>query len=498
MTFENDAADTTCQAASLFTEFLMWRAALLLALLAFISFTQPSNAQKRFDLVVDIVQFKADSGKIRWEFHYSFPDTSLTYVAHGSTYVGEARFRRQLAPVVGDTIVDEWTASAASSELKPSHKTFLTGFRTVYIEPAQYSVSVHVHDLNDTVTRRTDQFVSQVAPIPQAPALSSILFVEPPAVPVASLPLQFIRNTVDAIPDPRRECIGEDASLNTYLEIYNIKSAGMDSFALQFEVLDAVKRSVFTQEKTMLATADALVDRSTFAVDVLPTGVYNLVVRLLHPEKRSILRERLERFYILNPAIPPEKEEFLSDEERFSRSEFSTLQGQRLDEWLEQSDILAVPQEMAIRKELTTEKAKQRYLYSFWKRRDPDTTTAVNERLVEFHADLKKAELLFLGATMVKPWKTDRGRVLLTYGWPTELNTSVQSVNEKPWEDWFYAGVQGGVHFYFVDRWENNTHTLVHTTIIGGPKEPNWYKRWVLKGSHDVNANRQNQDLFRR
>lgn len=476
----------------------MWHTTSVIVIVVALFSANQLSAQRKFDLVADIAQFQADSGKIRWEFHYSFADTSLTYIAKSGTFVGEARFRIKLAPVIGDTIIDEWLATAAAKESKPGHQTFLTGFRVLYLEPAQYSVTINVHDVNDSSTHRVDQFVSQVAPIPKAPALSSVLFVEAPAVPLASLPPQFVRNTVDVIPDPRRECIGEEASLNTYLEVYNIKSSGLDSVLIQFEVLDAVKRVVFTQEKTIFARSDALVDRSTFAVDVLPTGVYNLAVRLLNPANRSVLRERLERFYILNPAIPPEREEFLSDEERFSRSEFSSLQGQRLEEWLEQSDILAVPQEMSIRKELTTEKAKQRYLYSFWKRRDPDTTTSVNERLVEFFANLKKAELLFLGATMVKPWKTDRGRVLLTYGWPTELNTSVQTVNEKPWEDWFYAGVQGGVHFYFVDRWENNTHTLVHTTIIGGPKEPNWYKRWVLKGSHDVNATRQNQDLFRR
>jgi GWxTD domain-containing protein len=460
--------------------------------------TLASKAQQKLDIVADIAQFHADSGRVRWEFHYAFADTSVAYALRGGTFIGEMRFRLVLAPVMGDTIVDEWLASAVSPQAKPLHKSYLTGYRTLFVAPAQYAVTLSVYDVNDTASRRVDRFVVQVSPFPQAPALSSILFVKQAAVSLSALPVQFVRNGLDAIPDPRRECIGEEASLDTYLEVYNIKSSGLDSILLQFEVRDAVSRTVFTQEKTILALADALADRSTLAVDILATGVYNLNVRIVHPQKRSTLAERTERFFILNPSIPPEREEYMSDEDRFARSEFSALTGQRLEEWLELADVIAVPQEMAIRKELSTEKAKQRYLYSFWKRRDPDTTTAINERLIEFQENLKKAHLLFSGATMAAPWKTDRGRVLLTHGWPTELNTSVQTVNEKPWEDWFYAGVQGGVHFYFVDRWENNTHTLVHTTFMAGPKEPNWYKRWVLKGSHEINQTGRNQDLFRR
>ena len=48
-------------------------------------------------------------------------------------------------------------------------------------------------------------------------------------------------------------------------------------------------------------------------------------------------------------------------------------------------------------------------------------------------------------------WKTDRGRVLILYGEPNEIERFPNQMDKKPYEIWHYDDVEGGVIFVFAD-----------------------------------------------
>ena len=79
---------------------------------------------------------------------------------------------------------------------------------------------------------------------------------------------------------------------------------------------------------------------------------------------------------------------------------------------------------------------------------------------------------------MKQGWRTDRGRVLLLYGVPDEIERFPYSAENKPYEIWKYFSIQGGVIFVFVDKRELGRYELVHSTARGELNDPEW-ERWI-------------------
>ena len=75
-------------------------------------------------------------------------------------------------------------------------------------------------------------------------------------------------------------------------------------------------------------------------------------------------------------------------------------------------------------------------------------------------------------------WRTDRGRVLLIYGRPDEIERFPFSNQNRSYEVWHFYQVQGGVDFIFVDKREMGDYELVHSTARGELYDPEW-TRWI-------------------
>ena len=93
------------------------------------------------------------------------------------------------------------------------------------------------------------------------------------------------------------------------------------------------------------------------------------------------------------------------------------------------------------------EAEKDAFIEEFWKRRDPDTDTERNEYRVEYEDRLEKAGSLFRGEG--RPgWLTDRGRIYILFGPPSERLTYPMDATGFCREVWYY----GGFPVIFVDE----------------------------------------------
>jgi len=89
---------------------------------------------------------------------------------------------------------------------------------------------------------------------------------------------------------------------------------------------------------------------------------------------------------------------------------------------------------------------KAAFIEEFWKRRDPDTDTERNEYKVEYEDRLEKAGSLFRGEG--RPgWLTDRGRIYILFGPPSERLTYPMDATGFCREVWYY----GSFPVVFVD-----------------------------------------------
>lgn len=83
--------------------------------------------------------------------------------------------------------------------------------------------------------------------------------------------------------------------------------------------------------------------------------------------------------------------------------------------------------------------SKPAFIEDFWKRRDPDPRTPENEFKDEYFKRIDQANRLFIGEGL-PGWQTDRGRVLILYGPPTERSSQMMSSAEgRCQEIWYYG-----------------------------------------------------------
>ena len=116
-------------------------------------------------------------------------------------------------------------------------------------------------------------------------------------------------------------------------------------------------------------------------------------------------------------------------------------------------------------KKLETDDERERFIEEFWRRRDPDPDTDENEYREEYYERIAYANEHF--ASGIPGWKSDRGRIYITWGKPDEVETHPSggsyerasyegggSTTTYPFERWFYRylpGVGSGVEIEFVD-----------------------------------------------
>ena len=382
-----------------------------------------------------------------------------------------------------DTVVDQWIARGSSQTKQPDHKQFFTGSRSLLIEPGAWKVKLTVQDLVDTLRILKSAFTSTVRSFGLSVDVSDIMFT----LPHNTATTGFTRNGVDAAPNPRAEMIGTDPSISFYSELYNALSNKHDTVLAAYTVLNYAREELMTVYQLVPASSNGIVLREDIPAGALHTGAYTLVLHILEKNSHNELATTEKRFFILNPDLPPNGTVQLTEEQAFLSSEWAECSGDKLKLELELSRVLASRAELITESELNDERAQQRYLFRFWKTRDPDPTTPQNARLDEFRKLKERADAFYKPGTGKTGWQSDRGRILLKYGIPTQTTQHIQELDTKPYDVWFYQNYLGGVYFYFVDMHLLQDHRLVHSTMLGEVNNENWFNLYAKAFSPNPN-----------
>lgn len=116
-------------------------------------------------------------------------------------------------------------------------------------------------------------------------------------------------------------------------------------------------------------------------------------------------------------------------------------------------------------KQLKTDEERENFIANFWLRRDPNPDTEENEFREEYYERIAYANEQFTSG--IPGWKTDRGRIYITWGKPDSIESHPSggtydrpsyegggSTTTYPFETWFYRyleGVGSGIEIEFVD-----------------------------------------------
>jgi GWxTD domain-containing protein len=159
-------------------------------------------------------------------------------------------------------------------------------------------------------------------------------------------------------------------------------------------------------------------------------------------------------------------------------SEFAALTDEELNEEFKKLKYLISGKESKIFKSLDLE-SKRIYLARFWKRMDSSPSTEINEFKNYYNSMIDYANANF-GTMNRKGFETDRGRILLTYGQPNEIERNYMVINKKPHEIWYFHELEGGVQFIFADITGYGEFDLIHSTYSRELYQPDW-ERLIIK-----------------
>jgi GWxTD domain-containing protein len=128
-------------------------------------------------------------------------------------------------------------------------------------------------------------------------------------------------------------------------------------------------------------------------------------------------------------------------------------------------DYIITPEERKAFKSLQTDEERENFIENFWRRRDPNPDTEENEYRDEYYERIAYANEHY--ASGIPGWKTDRGRIYITFGKPDSVESHPSggsydrpsyegggSTTTYPFEIWFYRhldDVGDGLEIEFVD-----------------------------------------------
>jgi GWxTD domain-containing protein len=138
------------------------------------------------------------------------------------------------------------------------------------------------------------------------------------------------------------------------------------------------------------------------------------------------------------------------------------------DKWLtEDVAYIITNEERNAFRQLGTDAEREHFVEQFWLRRDPTPGTPENEFREEHYRRIGYANSHFTTPSGLPGWKTDRGRIYITFGPPDEIDAHPPAgarqrpaagggqTSAYPYEDWRYRFIEGigdNVQIEFVDQ----------------------------------------------
>jgi GWxTD domain-containing protein len=147
-------------------------------------------------------------------------------------------------------------------------------------------------------------------------------------------------------------------------------------------------------------------------------------------------------------------------------------------------------------RQLNTDAEREQFIEQFWLRRDPTPGTVENEFKEEHYRRITYTNERF--AASVPGWKTDRGRIYITFGPPDEIDSHPAGGTYQrpaaegggqtttfPFEDWRYRYIEGignNIMIEFVDTRMNGEYhmtmdPLEKDSLKAGPANLNQFER---------------------
>jgi GWxTD domain-containing protein len=282
----------------------------------------------------------------------------------------------------------------------------------------------------------------------------------------------FFKNSMIVVPNPALQAGGGQNLLYFYIELYNVLSGVEgEKYGTRVSILDESQAPVhgmrpITRKKKK--TGASVADFGEVGLFGLGPGKYLLSYAVLDSAGR-ILSEKHKRFWMAGPPRASEPVSGIRPEPQFEISPFAAMDDPVLKQEYECARYLMTDQQRKMWSSITNIDARRKWLYDFWSK--APVLHSVN--FEEYHERIDEANALY-GTFQTAGWKTDRGRVSVTYGKPNDVERFPSSSQMVPYEIWHYDAIEGGVIFVFADLSGFKNFSLLHSTKRGEAYNPEY------------------------
>jgi GWxTD domain-containing protein len=426
-------------------------------------------------LKVDYASFiSGNKDKTYTEIYVSIYQSDLTYQIEDTLQV--AHFSHTLEISNDDSIIQNVKRQYKNTESKGVKIQYFKQFVDVFafeFESGIYELIVTVYD--EVAERKGEYTLKLTIPEYQSDLTISDIQLATGISKTTQKSNFSNKNNLEIIPNPSRTYGIVQPMLYFYFEVYNLvlNEDGYNRYAYHYYISDSEGQTVRDfPEKVKSTSAKIIAESGGTNIITLSSNAYFLNIEIEDMNSREKIYTRKE-FQVDKPSresgiakttVPVSGYELYMN---YTKDEL-------IDEF-EKSTYVAVQQEIDIFYELDEEGMKK-FLAEFWKRRDPDPTTEINEFKRYYFNNLEYAQNNFSNS-FKEGWKTDRGRILLVYGKPDEIERYPSTIDTLPYEIWQYYNLEGGSIFVFADVRGFGTFQLIHSSYRNEIKDPNWRDR---------------------
>lgn len=452
------------------------------ALALCLCFVMTAPARATIPVVADYASYRLapDHDLCLVELCYSLSRDSLAFqfMEDRNTWQAQFRVRVHISDTLGNHV--DSVALLFGTEVATEAESKLRNIKIIdiirlYLPPGAYRSHLSISDLvGGQKGERTDLFVVKNVNRSDSLNVSDLQFAY--QIRTSGFDLEAdnvkVKNGYFVEPNPSAMYAPEDGLLYFYAELYNLKPA-LPTYSLHMWILDRFGDVVVDVE----AMANASIGESallTYGIGIADLKLGERYILALEIEQGDQVITARDSFWLGTGAgiVQRGAQEIFSEDEA--------------DLYEKVISSIASVNETKEYKALSLE-GKQRFLEEFWTRRDPTPETPDPSKNEFRKAHIYRFALAneLYSSSMISQddgWNTDRGRVSIKYGQPSDIIRSSSSIGTWGWERWEYHHLQGGVFFIFLD-WKNlGDYRLMHSNMQGERYDPDWQRKVETEG----------------
>lgn len=438
---------------------------------ASVSLAQRITPRGPFVLNLDYAKFRNNDSTGYLEIYYGFYPRLISYDFRGGRYVGALAVHTGLI----DKRTDTYIVSDRSSVPVLIADTSSASLRSTFVSQKGYALPFGDYTLEVVV-------IDSLVPA-RRDSIALPLSVNAYATTVVSSDLElcsnigtsdqkndmFFKNSLEVMPNPTLVFgVASHPMMFSYAEIYNLNPE--ETYTVKTQVVAQDGKVVKESSKSRKYGVKNAVEAGTTNVASIQSGKYRFRLSIADGTGNAVTQTD-KTFFVYNPHIQGTQASAVS----IKASELAGLTADELAEEFRKAQYVATDQEIKTFSQITSADGRREFMAKFWAEVEVGRMGRSGIPRMGYLQRLNAANQRFR-AMAREGWKTDRGRVLVLFAEPDEIERFPSSDNSKPYEIWSYYGIENGVQFVFIDRSGFGDYILVHSTKRGELRDDAWQR----------------------